>query len=87
MNYLERIYNLQTAAHVLNSFTCFSYRVNLSVFQIMEGSDNDMKDVALVEGGGELVNLEKDNNGGDIKNMKVPHLRESKGQIALVSFE
>ena len=53
----------------------------------MEGSDNDMKDVALVEGGGELVNLEKDNNGGDIKNMKVPHLRESKGQIALVSFE
>ena len=57
------------------------------MFQIMEGSDNDMKDVALVEGGGELVNLEKDNNGGDIKNMKVPHLRESKGQIALVSFE
>ena len=54
----------------------------------MEGSDNDMKDVPLVEGGGELVNLEKDNNdGGNIKNMKVPHLRESKDQITLVSFE
>ena len=53
----------------------------------MEGGDKDMEDVALVEGGGELENPEKDDNGGDIKNIKVPHLRESRGQIALVSFE
>ena len=77
------IYNLHTAAHVLKAFTW----VNLSVFQIMEGGDKDMEDVALVEGGGELENPEKDDNGGDVKNIKVAHLRESRGQITLVSFE
>ena len=80
------IYNLHTAAHVLNAFTCF-YRVNLSVFQMMDGCDNDMEDVALVENGGEQENPEKDDNGGDVKNIKVAHLRESRGQITLVSFE
>ena len=80
------IYNLHTAALALNAFICF-YRVNLSVFQMMDGCDNDMEDVALVENGGEQENPEKDDNGGDVKNIKVAHLRESRGQITLVSFE
>ena len=80
------IYNLHTAALALNAFTCF-YRVNLSVFQMMDGCDNDMEDVALVEKGGKHENPEKDDNGGDVKNIKVAHLRESRGQITLVSFE
>ena len=54
---------------------------------MMDGCDNDMEDVALVENGGEHENPEKDENGGDVKNIKVPHLRESRGQITLVSFE
>ena len=54
---------------------------------MMDGCDNDMEDVALVENGGEQENPEKDDNGGDVKNIKVAHLRESRGQITLVSFE
>ena len=54
---------------------------------MMDGCDNDMEDVALVEKGGKHENPEKDDNGGDVKNIKVAHLRESRGQIALVSFE